>query len=1015
MSEDKGRGPLLPISGLAIFLAALGLSVFNPTPFKGLRPSVNELREPFEKVSARLWQDPFRAVLDYVKSDDPKQPAKGAGQFGLLDKGQDRMGGNDSLLAQITEKRKKYKVTVLGVMVFGGPFAEAAETRIRQRYAALSGLRRLGFVPGDPEHIDYIRVATHENQEPGAPSLSTIMPFEWLTNTTNARKDSVLLLWLNVDLLMKEPLPRLARLVDCLEDLGRLKDMTFKIIGPPGSTALQVMLEGTNKADPVFDTPGKVEIYSGMASVDERLLLDSIGENTKRMSEECARHKIEGRFKKHGITFERTILSDGDLAKVLIEELSLRQVNLGLKKNHVVLVAEWDTDYGRSLPEIFNRVLIEERVPEKEIANRVHRVSYLRGIDGSLPGEKEEKKEDQPDTKAKPEDKIKKLEQPTGKSQYDYLRRMAEETYLLDQNLREDEGGIRAIGVLGSDFYDKHLVLQAFRQRFPQAIFITTDLDAWLLHPNNIEWTRNLVVASSFDLSLRKDKEIDIQGDIPPFRDSYQTSLFFAILRAFLRDDYLTKEETVVVKQPLQPLIFEIGWNRAYNLTDLRGGGVQPNRDESQKAKILFPKILAIATALILLLFFTSATVFRIMRGALFSGWRWRIITTAALIASLLFLYYFYGKILSSTFEEPFSFFDGISAWPAELLRTLAFFLSLFFIITSDRALRKNKVQIFTEFGFRMPSGTDGPKPRIANDSVEGTTTLPDNSNIIIAKRMWKRLINSCDYDWEVEGRKEMDELWNEYVRRDSWWYRIARLFPIIIFYIALCWLIVGDPVTPMRGPYSFTFNKWILALSVVSFVFLIFYVFDVTRTCRQLIINATKDSPFWSPDSLKKFASSFHHEAESPLSEWMLIHLIARRTDVVGKLIFYPFIVWFIMFIARFYYFDNWHAPIGLIIVLSLSAGYAWSCAFFLRRSAEGLRKTSIHRLKEKLVRVLTESGPDEGCVKQIDFALKEVGAIDEGAFAPFSQHPVVQALIVPFGGVGGMYLIDFLAKLNV
>ena len=49
MSEDKGRGPLLPISGLAIFLAALGLSVFNPTPFKGLRPSVNELREPNDR------------------------------------------------------------------------------------------------------------------------------------------------------------------------------------------------------------------------------------------------------------------------------------------------------------------------------------------------------------------------------------------------------------------------------------------------------------------------------------------------------------------------------------------------------------------------------------------------------------------------------------------------------------------------------------------------------------------------------------------------------------------------------------------------------------------------------------------------------------------------------------------------------------------------------------------------------------------------------------------------------
>jgi hypothetical protein len=212
---------------------------------------------------------------------------------------------------------------------------------------------------------------------------------------------------------------------------------------------------------------------------------------------------------------------------------------------------------------------------------------------------------------------------------------------------------------------------------------------------------------------------------------------------------------------------------------------------------------------------------------------------------------------------------------------------------------------------------------------------------------------------------------------------------------------------------YSFRFNGAILALSVVAFVLLIFYVFDVTRTCRQLIINATKDPPSWSKESIKKFATIIDDGEEPHLSEWMLIHLITKRTDVVGKLIFYPFIVLFIMFAARFYYFDNWHAPIGLVIVISLSAVYAWNCAFFLRKSAEELRKASIHSLKEKLIQVLTVRDPDQRRVKQIEFALKEISAIDEGAFAPFSQHPMVQALIVPFGGVGGMYLIDFLTRL--
>ena len=73
------------------------------------------------------------------------------------------------------------------------------------------------------------------------------------------------------------------------------------------------------------------------------------------------------------------------------------------------------------------------------------------------------------------------------------------------RTFRANEGEIKAIGVVGTDFYDKYLVLQALRQRFPDVIFFTTDLDARFLHPDNFKWTRNLIVASNFGLSLRKD------------------------------------------------------------------------------------------------------------------------------------------------------------------------------------------------------------------------------------------------------------------------------------------------------------------------------------------------------------------------------------------------------------------------------------------------------------------------------------------------------------------------------
>jgi hypothetical protein len=155
--------------------------------------------------------------------------------------------------------------------------------------------------------------------------------------------------------------------------------------------------------------------------------------------------------------------------------------------------------------------------------------------------------------------------------------------------------------------------------------------------------------------------------------------------------------------------------------------------------------------------------------------------------------------------------------------------------------------------------------------------------------------------------------------------------------------------------------------------------------------------------------------KAGPEIKEWVLIQLVAKRTDAVGKLIFYPFIVWFIMFISRINLFDNWPTPVGLAIVLTISVILAWSCAFLLRRSAEAARAGAVRRLKEDLASMYFHGRPDEERIRRIEFALKEVTEIRAGAFAPFMQHPVVQALFVPFGGVGGVYLIDFFSKLNI
>ncbi|HVN25271.1 MAG TPA: hypothetical protein VMT71_14960, partial [Syntrophorhabdales bacterium] len=148
--------------------------------------------------------------------------------------------------------------------------------------------------------------------------------------------------------------------------------------------------------------------------------------------------------------------------------------------------------------------------------------------------------------------------------------------------------------------------------------------------------------------------------------------------------------------------------------------------------------------------------------------------------------------------------------------------------------------------------------------------------------------------------------------------------------------------------------------------------------------------------------------------NELELVRLVALRTEAVGKLIFYPFIVWFIMFVARFDYFDRWNTPPMLVTVICLGALLAWSSAFLLRRSAEKTRTGSVGRLKELLRTAKKDENQDATLNGYIQFAIDEVESIRTGAFLPFTQHPVLQSLLVPFGGVGGIYLVDFLAKVN-
>jgi len=48
-----------------------------------------------------------------------------------------------------------------------------------------------------------------------------------------------------------------------------------------------------------------------------------------------------------------------------------------------------------------------------------------------------------------------------------------------------------------------------------------------------------------------------------------------------------------------------------------------------------------------------------------------------------------------------------------------------------------------------------------------------------------------------------------------------------------------------------------------------------------------------------------------------------------------------------------------------------------------------------------------------RIPLLIYEVNGIQAGPFVPLAQHPIIRAIAMPFGGVGGLYLIDYLTTM--
>jgi hypothetical protein len=1114
--ERLGSGVSYP--GVALVVALLAGAVLLPQlPLIGTRPAPDEAEVRYrhlvaEQALARLWEDPLSAVARHKQSEKERASK---------DLNTDGASADHHQRPEIGKPSRKE--IVVTVMVPGGPYPEDVEARVRFRSAVLAGLRVSRFTPQDAEHILFY----HPKREklPEKVKLPETVPYEWFHESADADQ-SVLLLWLDENALTRP----LQGIVELYRDLMPTSAPTpkLRIIGPASSTTLSAMLnEVTEVRDPtqekrLRETLRNVEFYSAVATVPDKQLLASLHQPPDRPRAQS----VSTIFSRFDSQFFRTSPTDDLLIQHLIQELKLRRVDpvCGDRRadcyrdlptqycgrlHHIALISEWDTFYGRALPQTFADYVSDgvtaaapDDLPGCGVPNWIHRFSYLRGLDGQLPGLRSAS--DTPasnngprKTEDAPRGNTKMMERPIGRSQFDYLRRLAGQVQQLDQALKRDnEGEIKAIGILGSDVYDKFLVLQALRAQFPNAIFFTTDADALFLHPDEWQYTRNLLVASAFGLQLAPT----LQQDIPPFRGSYQTAMFFATLVALRNsidptdsiDPADSRNKILLRSRPqmfkigpsgsldrgvapspqneegekwLLPRMYEIGRSQLVDLTDAldrrqtngEGGQwwyprlyqlgrqrwVAPHGDLSREdgkgtkcdpdkpayaclkgLNTIHParapsvpdgsmiKFFLLGTLLVFALAYASSwyvrrtTTSAVHHVGIFlkegGTHRW-IGLTLLVVVLMLFMEGIARIIVEGDRGEPFAIFEGVSVWPTESLRLVAAILSVVFTL-----------MVWFERDFDTTTERFFP-------TAPPTTSPLDARRKTLFKR-WKSFSNKCRIDiWkEPISNDEVDaqRLWEDLTFRRRPRCRLYRIVLMLLAYFLVAFYlgwIFGRLSTPCRGETCFLLDTTILIVSVVCVSFLLFSVVDSIRLHTQWSTLLSSKESKWPRETLIKFNQRFNFDNPTYLNDWLDVDLIAERSEAIGRQIYYPVIVLFLMIAARYPLFDDWKAPIGLVIVMGLSVLYLVSVAYLLRRAAERCRQDNLDRLWKKLVSVTGQGAKAAPLKEQLEMLTREIMAIQRGAFRPLGQQPVLRAVLLLLGGSGGLVILQYLPLLNL
>ncbi len=342
---------------------------------------------------------------------------------------------------------------------------------------------------------------------------------------------------------------------------------------------------------------------------------------------------------------------------------------------------------------------------------------------------------------------------------------------------------------------------------------------------------------------------------------------------------------------------------------------------------------------------------------------------------------------------EPFSLFDGVSIWPTEIIRLLSAILSICFLFYIWGQMKKTDKEIAKEYGLSKLGEVFINHPRIVQ----------------MFPYYWK----ICDSE-DKKSAVCFGKLWNEYLSLGSFDKRVKRtaMYTIVFMFFGILLIKIltslGDSLfVPARGELSFCVDFVVLkCISVPSMLFMTFFVVDHHKLFRQLIKLSAEEEKVCLPEVGIKYRE---HAYQKTL-------MLANYTEQTKWLNLFPFIVLFLMIVARSSYFDNWNMSVGLLILFVTLGIYSFANTIILHKEINRCKEGMVAKLKKEIICLHSKSlKVHAGIYEKVDFEMEQIKStvraiesIREGAFRPLIQQPLFQAALLPFGGAGSLWIMN-------